>query len=225
MYSKRKNFFISFFIFCVYILFHCKCSHQVEGRYIFIDGGAHYGETINAFKKTGIFSEHKWKIYSFECNPLLVERLHRIFSTSSDVEIMNKAIWIHSKGLNFYFGKSSLGGNVVKNKYTAKRLGSIHVESIDFGDWLKANFVDKDTIWVKFDIEGAEYKILDKMLRDGSIKLVDKFYIEFHSSIMRDKTEKNDKEILNKIEKIGIPVQIKLPGSKEGDYFSLVHDN
>lgn len=211
---------LSFFCFCGLFHFQCNSDTGPEGRYIFIDGGAHLGETINAFKKSRLYSEHQWKIYSFECNPQVIERLREHHSQSEDIEIINKAMWIHSQGLEFYFAKSTLGGNVVKNQYTPKKRKSTHVESIDFGDWLKENFEIEDTIFVKLDIEGAEYEILNKMLRDGSIKYVDKFYIEFHSVIMKDITEENDKELINKITKLGIQIHRKDLGSDEGDYFS-----
>jgi FkbM family methyltransferase len=211
---------LSFLYFCGLFLFRCSSDTGPEGRYIFIDGGGHLGETINAFKKSRLYSEHPWKIYSFECNPQLIERLRGRISQSEDVEIINKALWIHGKGLEFHFGKTTLGGNIVNNQYTARLQKSTHVESIDFGDWLKENFEIEDTIFVKLDIEGAEYEILDKMFRDRSIKYVDRFYIEFHSFIMKNITEEKDKELINKITKLGIPIQCKTPGSDSGDYFS-----
>ena len=58
------------------------------------------------------------------------------------------------------------------------------------------------------------------MFQDGSIKYVDKLYIEFHSFIMEDITEEMDKELIRKITKLGIPIHIKRPNSEEGDYFS-----
>jgi FkbM family methyltransferase len=211
---------LSFLFFFGLLNFQCNQETDSEGRYIFIDGGAHFGETIISFMKSRLYSEHQWKIYSFECNPQLVERLYEHFSQVEGLEIKNEALWIHNNGVTFYFGKSSLGGNIVKNKYTAKKRERIHVESIDFGEWLKENFKIEDTIYVKLDIEGAEYKILNKMLRDGSIRYVDKFYLEFHSFIMKNITEEKDKKLIKRITKLGIPIQLKSPGKDEGDYFS-----
>ena len=34
--------------------------------------------------------------------------------------------------------------------------------------------------YLSLDIEGAEYKVLDKMFKDGSINYIDKLYIEWH---------------------------------------------
>lgn len=196
-----KIFVLTFVCFCGLLHYQCNSDTRPEGRFVFIDGGAHRGETIKTFKKSTLYSEHRWNIYSFECNPQVLEILRERFSQSDDVEIINKAMWIHSQGLEFYFAKSTLEGNVVKNLHTPRERKSTHVESIDFGDWLKENFKIEDTIHVKLDIEGAEYEILDKMFRDGSIRYVDKFYIEFHSAIMKDITEEKDDYLINRITK------------------------
>ncbi len=216
----NHNMVKTFFVVCLFIflpnLYHCQYgSNTVEGRYIFIDGGAHLGETIKAFKKSALYSEHQWKIFSFECNPFLVQRIPK----GEDVVVIDKAMWIHNKGLKFHFGKSSLGGNVVKNQYSAEKEKSIHVESVNFGQWLRKNFKRRDIIYVKLDIEGAEYTILDKMLQDGSIQYIDKLYVEFHSFIMEDVSKEKDKELIDQIERLGISVVTKAPGSREGDYF------
>ena len=51
---------------------------------------------------------------------------------------------------------------------------------IDFSRWLSANFSIRDYIIVKMDIEGAEYEVLEKMIRDGTLQMVNELYVEFH---------------------------------------------
>lgn len=206
--------------FCIFGFFGCRGDSGPEGRHVFIDGGAHRGQTIRAFKKSGLWADHDWLIYAFECNPRLVHHLQEKYSARDNVKIIGKAMWIHNQGLEFYFGKTDLGGNVVDNRYTKKSLGKIHVASVDFGDWLKENFTTDDTIYVKLDIEGAEYAVLDKMFHDRTIRYVDQFFLEFHSTLMDGITEAKDRELLKKINGLGIPVETKESGSKEGEYFS-----
>ncbi len=206
--------------FCILGLFGCRGDSGSVGRYVFIDGGAHRGQTIRAFEKSDLWAAHDWDIYAFECNPRLAAFLEEKFADRMDVKIINKAMWIHSQGVEFYSGKTDLGGNVIGNRYTKKTIGKIRVASVDFGDWLKENFTLADTVYVKLDIEGAEYALLDKMLRDRSVRYVDKFFLEFHSAIMDSITEAKDRELLEKIRGLGIPVETKEPGSKEGEYFS-----
>ena len=42
------------------------------------------------------------------------------------------------------------------------------------------NFSKDDYIVIKMDIEGAEYKVLPKMIEDGSIEYINSAYIEWH---------------------------------------------
>lgn len=207
-------------LFVIFSFTGCEADSVSDSRHIFIDGGAHRGQTIRAFEKSKLWSEHDWDIYAFECNPRLAAFLKEKFADRMDVKIINKAMWIHNQGVEFYSGKTDLGGNVVGNRYTKKTMGKIRVASVDFGDWIKENFTLADTVYVKLDIEGAEYAILDKMFRDRSVRYVDKFFLEFHSAIMDSFTEAKDRELLEKIRGLGIPVETKESGSKEGEYFS-----
>jgi len=45
---------------------------------------------------------------------------------------------------------------------------------------VKDNFRKVDEVILKIDIEGSEYDVFTKMLRDGTFELVDKLYGEFH---------------------------------------------
>lgn len=45
------------------------------------------------------------------------------------------------------------------------------------------------------DIEGAEFRVLDKMIRDGSIDYINKLYIEWHSN----KIDFSDKELYDEL--------------------------
>ena len=56
----------------------------------------------------------------------------------------------------------------------------IIVEGIDFSSWIINNFTPDDFIIVKMDIEGSEYKVLPKMIEDGSMKYVNEIIVEWH---------------------------------------------
>jgi len=55
------------------------------------------------------------------------------------------------------------------------------VEAIDFSKWVIENFTEEDFIVLKMDIEGSEYKVLPKMIEDGSIKFINNLIIEWHN--------------------------------------------
>ena len=57
---------------------------------------------------------------------------------------------------------------------------NVKVESVDLSQWIMDNFSKDDYIVIKMDIEGAEYKVLPKMIEDGSIEYINSAYIEWH---------------------------------------------
>ena len=55
---------------------------------------------------------------------------------------------------------------------------SINVDCIDFSKFIE-QFKDQE-VYCKMDIEGAEYAVLRKILRDGNAKIFKKLWVEFH---------------------------------------------
>jgi len=91
------------------------------------------------------------------------------------------------------------------------------VDAVDFGRWLEDNFQKRDFIWVKLDIEGAEYPVLEKMIEDGTIEYVDQLYVEFHN-VKVDVPEERDKAISRELAALGIPVRSGESGA-DGNWF------
>jgi FkbM family methyltransferase len=184
-------------------------------RYIFVDGGAHIGESIADFVKSKVYSKYSWEMFSFEANHNLIPSIPK----RPNLTILNKAIWIHDEGVNFYLGEDTLSSSIIKHKKTGN-LSKVptHVESVDFGKWLKSNFEQDDIILVKLDIEGAEYDVLEQMLMDGSIKYIDVLFVEFHN-IKVNVPKHRDAELINEIAKLGIIVKIRPLSHGHGNWF------
>ena len=77
------------------------------------------------------------------------------------------------------------GGSIIEEKQkwntiTHRSTEIITVPCIDLSHWLMLNFDKSDIIILKLDVEGEEYKILRKMVADGSLSLISKLYIEWH---------------------------------------------
>jgi FkbM family methyltransferase len=193
-----------------YLLQHNKS----DPRYIFIDGGAHIGESTQNFLNSNIYRRHPWEIIAFEANPSLIPR----FPKKPNATVLNKAIWISEEGIEFYLAENTVSSSIIKDKKTGKlNKIPVKVESVDFGQWLKSNFTKNDFILVKLDIEGAEYDVLEKMLADGTMEYVDDLRIEFHKEKVGVSPEK-DTALKKQIEALGIPVRGSL-SDKQGDWF------
>ncbi len=191
------------------VIFGSFCASRLEEppdgrRYAFIDGGAHMGESIAKFEKSNLYRKHRWEMFSFEANPNLIAFIPR----KPNLTILNKAIWTSDGTLEFYLATNTESSSILKNKKSGELNHTpIIVESVDFGQWLKANFEIKDYLFIRLDIEGAEYEVLNKMLGEGTIEYVDRLSLEFHNARVGVSVER-DKEIIAKIKKLGIPVKV-----------------
>jgi FkbM family methyltransferase len=160
---------------------------------IFIDCGAHCGESIlEAKKRFG----NETKIYSFEANTNLANALIDHFKDDNNVKIENKAVWIEDSFIEFYLSTSwSDGSSLYSEKISggvSKNI-SLKVPCIDLDSFI--NSFDKDDyIILKLDVEGAEYEILNKLIDTGTLGRVNEIHGEFHP----DRIDKPEIKILEK---------------------------
>jgi FkbM family methyltransferase len=159
---------------------------------VFIDCGAHCGESILRAKRQ--FGPHT-KIISFEPIPYFANEIKKIWENDINVDVVNAAVWIED-GINEFqistaiTDGSSLMTESVKEGQEAY-LG-IKVNTFDFSSFLK-QFKEKNfKLIVKFDIEGAEYHVLNKMIEDNTIFYIDEFWGEWHEA--KTNEQKNYKE-------------------------------
>jgi FkbM family methyltransferase len=121
---------------------------------VFIDVGAHIGKyTVKAARDVGT----RGKVISVEPFPSNFAVLKENISLNNlkNVELVNAAGWNCSKQLRFFIGASSAHGGL----YFDYDLNSI---------WVKAEKIDRIIAdaklsrvdWIKIDVEGAEYEVL-----------------------------------------------------------------
>lgn len=149
-------------------------------RKIFIDAGANDSCSARIFRKTQD-PDIEYTIYSFEIEPIFINN----FIDIPKLVFINKAVWIKDGYVDFYrdiYDNRRAGGSLLKEKTSSKldKDNPIKAESIDFSKWIKHAFSKDDYIILKMDIEGAEYKVISKMIIDGSFDYIDKLLIEWH---------------------------------------------
>ena len=198
------------------------------GRWVFVDGGAHLGETVLGFERSKLASKHAWSIVSFEPNPELAPQIPK----RPNLEVHQEAIWTKDEELEFKFAsEDSLGGSIMNTVVEVPNMKTVKVHAVDFGAWLKKTYRKEDVVYVKLDIEGAEYPVLEQMLKDGSMRLVDKLFVEFHgvqqakAAGAKDwqivEVEKHDHEIVEAITSLGIAVSLHTNEEPQGSYFEF----
>jgi FkbM family methyltransferase len=192
----------------------------MDFKHYFLDCGFHFGEGLGKFISEGIIDE-RYEIHAFEANPeCKIEQ--RVKNFKFPIKPLNVAVWIEDGFVNFNqenhkksgtgsptdgvsdidgWGSSIEGIDFEHSGYETK----VKVRSIDFSEYLKGFPVDSYIV-CKMDIEGSEYQILRKLLKDGSIKKINKLYVEFHSRFMRNETSESEDELIKQIEEFGIEV-------------------
>jgi len=170
-------------------------------RKIFIDCGAHRGESITAFCDHHSDSK-EYEVFSFEpsqsqmIKSCIKESISQNVNRTKEITFFNKAVWIENCENTFYDRalldhSQSESSTLIPDMVTLidpatsekKTIGlPVTVECVDLGMWIKANFSEEDHIILKLDVEGAEYDILYKMATDGSIEYVNKLFCEVHGS-------------------------------------------
>lgn len=158
---------------------------------IFIDGGGNWKKIVDRYLALADFD----KVYVFEPNPLFYDSYR-----SSRYELVKKAIWVEDTKKFFYISKdeNQISSSLFKNKLSKVNnelidnhwLKTLEVDCINFSQWIKDNFDEKDDITLKLDIEGAEFDVLEKMIEDKTISMINKLFVEFHLETCPDKHEK-----------------------------------
>jgi FkbM family methyltransferase len=150
----------------------------------FIDLGGHLGQSIRRFYRQ-VEDADKYNIVSFEPEPETFAKLLRNVGHIPNIELINKAATTHNNQVDFYPGKANEneGGTTLKGKQTgAVDYGNpVKVDAVDFCKWLKETVKQKDYVVIKINIEGGEYDLMEKMLKDKVTHLIDEVYIQLHS--------------------------------------------
>lgn len=162
---------------------------------VYIECGTHNGNTLRRFLKSG---RHVDKVFSFECNPHFFDSWSDL-EKMPNVQIIRKGVWTKEGTLDLFVGGPSFMGSTFLKKKSASIDYSkpVTVPTIDFSAWLKENVTKEDYVILRMNVEGAEYPILDKMIRDKTIELIDEAVIGFHRNrFSEDETAARDHAFL-----------------------------
>ena len=148
-------------------------------RKIFIDAGAHEGCSVKKFRKEHD-KKNEYLIYSFEPEPRFV----KCFKDIPNHVFINKAVWTRDGKKEFYRSTQWLhaGSSLLKRKRSGAldKKHPIVVKTIDFSKWVSDNLYKNDYIILKLDVEGAEYEVIPKMMKDNTFEYIDELWIEWH---------------------------------------------
>lgn len=155
---------------------------------IFIDGGAHKGESIEILldKRSDL---NGCEVHFYEANPDLISELKNIASQNN-----NYNITIHHCALLDKTGETDFLESVARwntlastvipsmNEVGGLKLDRDNPKKIpteSLSNILK-QYDNEDYIVVKLDVEGSEYYIISDLFESGEINKINELYIEWH---------------------------------------------
>ncbi|KAI8517704.1 hypothetical protein Bbelb_037210 [Branchiostoma belcheri] len=166
-------------------------------RKILLDCGANVASTVQLFRET--YPDGKdYIIHSFELDARLAPYfasysnhvLHcpvAVGGKDGNITAYAESAWKPDKGK--VAGRDMQWGGGAIYASDAEKRDEIHgrrfgvknvIPMVDLSKWIQENTALEDYVIFKLDVEGAEYEILEKMIKEGTFKWIDKFYGEFH---------------------------------------------
>jgi FkbM family methyltransferase len=145
-----------------------------------------------------ILRQNASKVYCFEPNRIALDVLRKFHGDKDNVEIIDKALDIENKTIEFYYSDSnSLISATEKHSELDK---SYQVQTVTLDEIISKYSIDHIDL-IKMDIEGAEFRIFEN-LSDDIYNITDSFLIEFHAFYYNDGKEREQK-IRDKLSDMG----------------------
>lgn len=173
---------------------------------IYIDVGCHNGDTIKDFHKGKFGGIDPKGVRSVGIDPL--QTYHKEWQKIMEeynTEFINKAAFVHNGDIDFSERKGAfdVGSTVMRDKVKYDEGDVYKIESFDFVEYL-AGF-KKGEVYMRMDVEGAEYPILMKLIDTGVIDRIAYCEIEFHSEKMDEKYKRDEARIIKHLRSISLP--------------------
>lgn len=178
---------------------------------VLLDCGFHYGEGLRRLSQYYEINDD-WRVYAFEPNPAC-ELADRAKTFRFRVRARPMAVWIYDGYIAFqqedhtksdshspedgWTNLDGWGSCLAELNSNHRGLGEpISVPCFDFSHFLRVNFQYGDyRIICKFDIEGAEFPVLRKMLVEDTVGLLDTLYVEYHARLIPSESEASEQAL------------------------------
>lgn len=171
----------------------------------YLDCGFYVGVALHKLVDAGIIDD-TWKIYAFE--PSLQFKVEeRLKEFNLDIELIRKAVWIEDGTVSFQESGRENANFVEGTSYSGAPIKRRKIPSVDFSKFVAE--LPRGYIYCSMDIEGSEFAVLEKMLKDNTINRINVLDIEFHHRFMRDYTDLDARELIKQIKARGVEIKLK----------------
>ncbi len=171
---------------CAYLISYVKLQSLLRGissNSLVIDCGANRGDISALFLAKGA------RVIAFEPDPAAFNHLTERFKKSKNIELQQKGVANKSGMATMFFHKSRTAGNempftvsssIIAKKENIDTENNIEIELVNLDKYIKK--LDQHIDLIKLDVEGAEVKILKKIIRNETYKKVGLMLVETHET-------------------------------------------
>lgn len=150
---------------------------------VIIDLGFNVGRVYRAIDENVKYK----KYWGFEIQKDLYEKSKDFNNTS--LEVIHGAVtdfegdtYYHEPQIWSPNAKNYKGGSTLMHNKTNSSNHAISVKAIDLAKWLLKNVESNEEVFMKVDIEGAEYHLLEHLIKTGNLSLINSIAVEWHSN-------------------------------------------
>ena len=180
----------------IYAIIDSKILINQNDKVLFIDLGSNLGQGYEWFSK--FFKGPNIHFELFEPNPYCYKKLIELKDfKEKKIHINNLGAGVEDGTVKFYGlyeDKYSQAGSILEEHKsmfnTTNDEHYIEVEVFDLVNYLIEKKKEFDKIIIKFDIEGIEIEILEKLISTKVVEFVDIIYVEFHSQYLEPEISK-----------------------------------
>ena len=155
-----------------------------KGDKYFIDCGSHCGESIVRAKS---YWGSDTNVIGFEAIPYFANELNKLYKDDDTVMIQNSIVWDKSTTKRLYVSNNWTDGSSVyldkglnEGKRTVSEKSYVDIPAFNLSRWILDSFEKSTYLILKLDVEGSEFRILNKMIEDRSIEYIDELWGEWH---------------------------------------------
>ena len=183
-------------------------GEKIKEKRIYIDVGGMYGQTIDKWLMEGVY-----KIITLEPNPKLYESLKKKYSAYENVIVRPFALWDKTCTKDFYVSKDEWGSSLHEDKKNLIEPDIIKVKCVRATDFIsdpnlfwessEEGYV-KGGICLHLNCEGAEFEIMEDLIKSGAYKKIKRLEIAFHHQEYRLDCKDRYEKLINLMEEKGI---------------------
>lgn len=164
---------------------------KVDASSLIIDCGANKGDI------SALFLNKNAQVIAFESDPLAFGILERRFEKNDNIELINKAVHDKTGKAELYFHEDrgqndnsafTVSSSLISDKINIDTNYSIEIETVDLDAFIVS--LNKPVDILKLDVEGAEIRILDKLIKNKTYRKIGTILVETHENKILGFTEK-----------------------------------